>query len=434
MTTAKGRVVLALDDPSARDESRHDANDVPPHPRCPRTAGGRRLRPDGRREKVEVQGRTGCRCEVPPTPTKWLTGPACRPKILVQYGVLTHQSKTRAAGRHLHRVTLEPPGDDRALAALVGDIAGRPLRRDRPLWEMWVVEGLAAGRVALVVKMHHATIDGVSGANVMGQLLDLEPVPQSSPVPEAAAPGRSPRKLELLGRGLASRLAEPMDLIRLVPATAIRLASTLWRLERPGETTAGTGAVHGATNRIQCHDHPTALDPSKRLHAVAAANAQAKEIHKTAGADTLMRRAEHFWLNAFGLGARLYSALHVADRHSVVHNLILSNVPGPPVPLYSAGARPVGLYPLGPITDGAALNVTVLSQEDRIGFGIVTCPDLVPEVWDLAYAVPEALDELFAATRGSRCPRMPTPRSRSSTTPRRRPLTPSMPTTRQGPR
>ena len=65
------------------------------------------------------------------------------------------------------------------------------------------------------------------------------------------------------------------------------------------------------------------------------------------GADTLMRWAEHFWLNAFALGARLYSTLHVADHHRVVHNLILSNVPGPPVPLYMAGARLVGLYPLG---------------------------------------------------------------------------------------
>ena len=78
----------------------------------------------------------------------------------------------------------------------------------------------------------------------------------------------------------------------------------------------------------------------------------------------------------------------------VVHNLILSNVPGPPVPLYLAGLRVVGLYPFGPITDGAALNVTVLSQDGRVGFGIITCPDLIPRVWDLARAIPGALGEL----------------------------------------
>jgi hypothetical protein len=67
-----------------------------------------------------------------------------------------------------------------------------------------------------------------------------------------------------------------------------------------------------------------------------------------------------------------------------------------------AGARLVGLYPLGPITDGAGLNVTVLSDEDRVGFGFITCPDLVPRVWDLADAVPAALGELVeAATRAS---------------------------------
>ena len=115
------------------------------------------------------------------------------------------------------------------------------------------------------------------------------------------------------------------------------------------------------------------------------------------GADTLMRWAEHLWPNSIALGARLYSTLHMADHHPVVHNLILSNVPGPSFPLYMAGARVTGLYPLGPITDGAGLNVTVLSVEDRVGFGIITCPDLFPQVWDLAEGIRGALDELSQA-------------------------------------
>ena len=82
--------------------------------------------------------------------------------------------------RHLHRVLLEPPGDERSLANVVGDIASWPLRRDLPLWELWVIEGLADGRVAILVKMHHSTIDGVSGASMMGHLLDLEPAPQTA--------------------------------------------------------------------------------------------------------------------------------------------------------------------------------------------------------------------------------------------------------------
>ena len=386
--------------------------------------------------------------------------------------------------QHLHRVSLGSPGDDSALGALAGDIASWPLRRDRPLWEIWVVEGLRDGRVALIVKMHHSTIDGVTGASVMGHLLDLEPVQEFSPASESWRASRAPNQLELLGQGLASRLAEPWEIVRLIPTTLFRLCSTALHVaaRRSGMPSAAApftaprtafnttlsarryvaftdvsladvktikdalgvtvndvvtalvgGALrhyldkrgelpdrpliaaapvsvhdqtveHGGTTKLSVMFSNLATDekdPVERIRAVAAANRQAKEIHRLAGADTLMRWAEHFWLNAFALGTRLYSALHVADRHPVVHNLILSNVPGPPVPLYLGGARLAGLYPLGPITDGAGLNVTVLSQEGRIGFGIVTCPDLLPDVWDLADAIPDALDELLATVATS---------------------------------
>ena len=384
---------------------------------------------------------------------------------------------------HLHRVTAAPPGDDAVLAALAGDIASWPLRRDRPLWDIWVIEGLSGGRVGVIVKMHHSTIDGVSGANIMGRLFDPEPVHEFAATGEGWRSARPPRQLELLGRGLASRLSEPWELALLVPRTAARLASTVWGVGHRGPTAGPVAAPFTAPRtsfnatvtgrrsvafvdiplaavkqvkdrtRVTVNDVVTAVvggalrcyledrgelpdrsliaaapvsvhgqtderggttkvsvmfsslatdekDPLARLRAVASANGQAKEIHRMVGADTLMRWAEHFWLNAFGLGARLYSTLHLAEHHPVVHNLILSNVPGPTIPLYMAGARLVGLYPLGPITDGAGLNVTVLSQGDRVGFGLIACPDLVPRIWDLADAVPDALRELVAATEG----------------------------------
>jgi hypothetical protein len=142
-------------------------------------------------------------------------------------------------------------------------------------------------------------------------------------------------------------------------------------------------------------------DPVERLKMISSANARAKEIHKMVGADTLMRWAEVSWLSALGIGARLYSTLRLAEHHRVVHNLILSDVAGPAIPLYMAGARVDGLYPFGPITDGAALNVTVLSQDDRVGFGLITCPNLVPRVWDLADAIPGVLRELVEAAGSS---------------------------------
>jgi hypothetical protein len=83
----------------------------------------------------------------------------------------------------------------------------------------------------------------------------------------------------------------------------------------------------------------------------------------------------------------------------VIHNLVISNVPGPPFPLYFAGAKLVGLNPLGPVMDGAGLNITVLSYVDNINWGFIACRELMPDLWDLADAIPEAQAELLKAAQ-----------------------------------
>jgi WS/DGAT/MGAT family acyltransferase len=138
-------------------------------------------------------------------------------------------------------------------------------------------------------------------------------------------------------------------------------------------------------------------DPGERLRMIAATNEAAKEEHELVGASMLQDWAKHAAPNTFSLAARVYSSLRIADRHPVVHNLIVSNVPGPPIPLYFNDAKLVALYPLGPVMDGAGLNLTVLSNMDAIGFGFIACRELMPELWDLAEAVPAALAELVAA-------------------------------------
>ncbi|HLX88830.1 MAG TPA: wax ester/triacylglycerol synthase family O-acyltransferase [Acidimicrobiales bacterium] len=379
---------------------------------------------------------------------------------------------------HVRRIGVPGPGDDRQLAEVAGDIASRPLDRSRPLWEMWVIEGLANGNVAVMAKMHHSTIDGISGANMMVYLFDLDPAAPAPAVVDEAPAERMPREIELFGRGALETLARPVEIARLLPRTAVRLGATLVGLgRRRGQGITApftaprtsfnaaitahrtiafvevkledvktvkdacgvkvndvvTAVVSGALRRylqgrgelpekplvaaipVSVHDQMAGsegatkisvmfsslmtdvADPRQRLEAVARHNEQAKEVHKMVGADTLMQWAEHAAPNTFSLAARLYSSLRLSERHPVVHNLIVSNVPGPPVPLYMAGARLVGLYPLGPIMDGAGLNVTVLSNEDRIGFGFIACRELMPTLWDLADAVPEALAELIAA-------------------------------------
>ncbi len=123
----------------------------------------------------------------------------------------------------------------------------------------------------------------------------------------------------------------------------------------------------------------------------------AKEQQNAIGADTLQEWTEFAAPAIFGRAARLYSNTHSADRHRPIFNVTISNVPGPPFPLYVAGAKVLDTYPMGPIFDGGALNITLMSYLDRVDFGLVACPDLVPDVWSIADGLRDALDELEAA-------------------------------------
>src|SRR5688572_8671626 len=85
--------------------------------------------------------------------------------------------------RHVHRLGLPAPGGYDELVELCGHLAGQRMDRGRPLWEMWVIEGYDDGKVVVFAKMHHATVDGVSGANLMSHLCSLEP--DAGPLAEA---------------------------------------------------------------------------------------------------------------------------------------------------------------------------------------------------------------------------------------------------------
>jgi len=137
----------------------------------------------------------------------------------------------------------------------------------------------------------------------------------------------------------------------------------------------------------------------QRLSAIAAQNLIAKSHHKALSASLLQDWAQFAAPNTFGLAVRLYSRLRLADRHPVVHNLVISNVPGPPMPIYFLGARIVGFYPFGPVFHGAGLNITVLSNDGHLDFGLIACRELAPDLWALADHLPIALDELVNAAR-----------------------------------
>ena len=145
---------------------------------------------------------------------------------------------------HVRRAGVPAPGGRRELADVVADIAARPLDRTRPLWEFHVVEGLADGRIGIVAKVHHAIIDGVSGADVLAAFFDLSPDPTpralfgATPGPRSrgtwttdgtgedgdsdaspGGPGALPGELEQLRRSLGGVPGQLESLARTVART-----------------------------------------------------------------------------------------------------------------------------------------------------------------------------------------------------------------------
>ena len=390
---------------------------------------------------------------------------------------------------HVRRMAVPAPGSIQELCALASDFVGHPLDRSRPMWEIWVVEGLENGHIGVLAKVHHSLVDGVTGAELMVHLFDLEPNPAPEPAaaPEEAAvttsgaegpapaPDHLPSDLELVGYAARSLLLNPVRLVRTLPATVRSVASVV-RRRRSGDAGMATpfsaprtpwnaaltphrtvavaplsledvkavkrafgatvndvvlalcsGALRryldgkgilpdasliavcpisvrseGAEGANQVSAMFVSLasdvaDPADRVRVVAAGTKGAKEEHHAIGADLLRNWAEFAAPGLFARASRLYSGMRLADRHAPIHNVIVSNVPGPNFPLYLAGARLVVIAPLGPVMEGAGLNITVLSYLDKIDVGLIACRELVPDIWRLVDAFGESMEELKKA-------------------------------------
>jgi len=385
---------------------------------------------------------------------------------------------------HVRQVTVDSPGTSEQLAEVVGRIAARPLDRRRPLWELWIVQGLEGGRIGVVLKVHHAVVDGISALAVLGRLFTTEPgeeateqnpkrhrlQPEPTPLDLAGAvwnaATRAPGKVaHALNRTAHALVALAGDSVRLVttterpamwfssPRTAFNRALTAERAVAFGRVPLSTvkeiknafgvtvnDVVLAACSRalgdyLQAHgdapqrplvasvpisEHgiegpvrsinrasvmfiglPVQLeDPEAIMRSIHEQSIGGKRVYETFGPYMLAEWVDIAPPPLFAAAMGTYSRWKLAEYLPPVHSLVISNVPGPPIPLYAGGARLVAAYPFGPILEGAAVNISVMSYDGAVDMGLITCPYAVPRPAEIARGFERAVDELAAAADG----------------------------------
>jgi len=384
---------------------------------------------------------------------------------------------------HVHEVSLPAPGDRRQLAEQVSLIAARQFDFSRPLWEIDLITGLDSGETAMVVKFHHAAVDGVSAGKVMPILLDAAPDAVHGSVAELPPPGRLPGTGEMLLRGVAGAASYPLDVMNFQRKTMSRLPAMLGLL-RPSRDGTGPsswgplmlGAPHAPFNGTLTSNRSwafgqvpldqvkaikntfgctvndvvmaicagalrgwlddqgalpaeplatmipvsvrgdgngdgfdnqvsemlsalptTVADPVERLRAASAAAATAKRMHAAMGGDFLTNALRTVMPMLGTPPARLAMEIPIPAMPRYPSNLYISNVPGPPGPLYLGGKQMLTFYPAAFLSPTMGLNMVVLSYVGSLDFGLMACPDLVTDVEGLMNHVLEAANELTKA-------------------------------------
>ena len=139
---------------------------------------------------------------------------------------------------------------------------------------------------------------------------------------------------------------------------------------------------------------PTHLaDPRERAEVISESMLAAKRRFNAVPATLIQEFSEMLPTALSGLAAR--AVFRLIARSTPPFNLIISNVPGPQIPLYAIGARMIAHYPVSAITDASGgLNITVFSYDGHLDFGFIACREMVPDVWNMIDYLREALAEL----------------------------------------
>ncbi len=386
---------------------------------------------------------------------------------------------------HVKHRALPSPGDNCKLGELVCELASQRLDRNLPLWEIHYVEGLKDGQVATITKMHHAAVDGVSGAEILGHLLDVQPQPRPIPPPAKPwRPDRIPSTGALAKRTASSLTRRPAEAVRVVRATwPILLSTGRELLERRKKARSNEGAeksrrgafakaprtrfnrritarrsyafgslpldqlktvknafgttindvvmavcaqalrqyllekdelpqaplIAGVPMSTRTDDqkgtagnqvtflraslHTDEVDAVRCLKKINAEMAGVKDSMRALPANLMGDWAQLPAPALMARAARLYENFGIQNYHTPAFNVVISNVPGPSVPLYFAGMKVLANYPVSIPYHGAAFNITLLSYCGKLDFGLIADRDSMPDIERFAELMHQALQD-----------------------------------------
>jgi len=404
---------------------------------------------------------------------------------------------------HVKMSSLPTPGGERQLQRRCEELLERPLNRRRPLWEIWVIDGLRGGKITLLCKVHHCMVDGLSGVALMTALFQLTPEATIRPtprwVPRPAPTGtelvrdeirRRVRRSAAVLSGLPALLSEPAQAVRRIGERVNGLVSFLrsglqqgmeTRLNAPigphrriaflevsladvkavKTALGGTvndvvlATVNGAVRRVlerrggipeqgafrvavpvntlDSADRAGRLgnhvwtwlvslpvreaDPVRVLHLISEQTRHLKETEQASSGEMLTETVEWTTARLVPLGARLVNRAQP--------NLIVTNVPGPPVPLFVLDAPVQAIYPHVPLFERQGLGVALFSYAGRLFWGLTGDWDLLADIDTVADDVRVCFQELLAlAARQKQALARPVPVRPPRRAPRRRPVLP----------
>jgi WS/DGAT/MGAT family acyltransferase len=385
---------------------------------------------------------------------------------------------------HVRHIALPKPGDWRQLCIQAARIHARPLDLGKPLWEMYVIEGLDAvdglpeKSFAILTKIHHAAIDGASGVEIAAAIHDLEPGALPPPPKEVWIPEREPSLIELAVRTTVNNVRQPLRFARTLQSVAppaIRTAiERMWSrdpnasaepvprtrfngrvsshrviegrsfsldqvkrirkqvsgatvndvvlcicsgamrryLSEHGElpdeslvafapisvrTESERGTAGNQVSGMMVTLHSQIADPLERLKRIHEASSESKELSNAIGARSLTDITKSMPGALMGLAGRVVARSGLMTRMAPVANCVVTNVPGPQVPLYMTEARMVANYGLGLPMDGLSLFHVVFSYAGTITVTVTCCREALPDPAFYAECLQVSFDELREA-------------------------------------